>query len=382
MLIYPKIMKNIHFKITAKITLIYLIISVLSLNLLYANKKKDRYVLSKKSVLNFSAKAGTKLDIFNKYGTVVINTWQSDSIVVEVHVEARAKQKSDAQRILDRVEITHQQYKNDIRISSEFDTNQNEIIEWVRAFWQTAKNLVLDENNLQVNYTIYMPESANLIIENKFGDIIFGGDMYGELEVNLLHGNLKAEYIEGMTFLDMKFVKAEITYIKKSEIDIKFGNLEVKEATNLKLKNLSADVEIKKVQNLTITTRNARLAISEVDTLSGNSVFGRITVEKVNYDLSLDMQFGYLHIDSLPPSFQVLDVKAKSTDIDVVIGKKTNYQLELTGQNKHLTLPTYLQYIDRKNIGDRNVTISAFVGKQKSTKIIKIKADKGTLLIE
>ena len=330
---------------------------MLNLNLLYAKQKKDRYVLSKKSELTFAAKAGVNLDIFNKYGNIIINTWQRDSVVVEVNVEAKGKQKSDAQRILDRVEIVHQQYKNDLTISSEFDTKQNEVVEWVKSFWQSAKSLVLDENNLQVNYTIYMPESANLILENKFGDVIFGGDVYGKIELNLLHGNLKAAYMEGTTFLDMKFVKAEIASMKKAEIDIKFGDLELKEAKELKLKNLSADVEIKKVRKLNITTKNARLKISEVDSLSGTSVFGKIDVGKVNYDLSLDVQFGYLHIDSLPPSFQLLDVKAKSTDIEVLIGKKTNYQLDLTAQEKGLTLPIYLQYIDRQKVEDKNVKL-------------------------
>jgi hypothetical protein len=355
---------------------------MLSLNLLYAKQKKDRYVLSKKSELTFAAKAGVNLDIFNKYGTIIINTWQSDSIVVEVNVEAKGKQKSDAQRILDRVEITHQQYKNDISISSEFDAKQNEVIEWVKAFWQSAKSLVLDENNLQVNYVVYMPESANLIIENKFGDIIFGGDVYGKVEVNLLHGNLKAGYLEGTTFLDMKFVDAEITSMKKSEIAIKFGNLEVKEVSELKLNNLSADVEIKKAQKLNITTKNARLKVAEVDSLSGSSVFGKIDVGTVNYDLSLDVQFGYLHIDSLPPSFQLMDVKAKSTDIEVLIGQKNNYQLELTAQEKDLTLPTYLQYINREEVDDKNISLKAFIGKQQTKKRIKINADKGSVLIE
>lgn len=360
----------------------YLIISTLSINSLYANRNKNRHVLTKKMLLNFSAPKGTNIDLYNKYGTIIINTWQKDSVVVEVVVEAKGKHKSDAQRILERVEVTHQQFRDNITVETEFGNNENEVIEWVKSLWQSAKNLVLDENNLQVNYTIYMPESANLLIENKFGDIVFGGDIYGDLDINLLHGNLKAEYIEGKTFMSMSFSKVSIDFIKNAEIDIKFGSLDLKEAEELKLRNISADTQIKRVQKLDINTRNARLNVADVDTLSGNSVFGKIDVGKVNHELSLDVQFGYLHIDSLPASLQLLELDAKSSDIEILIGQKSNYQLELVSQEKNLKLPSYLQHVDKKHLDNKNIALKALIGKQKTTKLIKINTDRGSLLIE
>lgn len=230
----------------------------LALLLLLAGTKTfagDDFAVEKKKTYNktYSLTASQKVFIKNSFGSVVINNHKSSEVKVEVTIIAKASTEERAQDILDNISI------NDKAGSTvSFETK----IDNAKGNQRGRKG---ENQSMEVNYVVYMPESNPLELQNEFGKSEIGDrsgsteitQKFGELTVGALtnvdairveFGSISAEKLAGgktsFSYSEVKVksfsgaVKSTLEFCGKTRLG--FSN----EVTDVNINNSYSDIEI------------------------------------------------------------------------------------------------------------------------------------------
>ncbi|MBK6962631.1 MAG: hypothetical protein IPH20_01510 [Bacteroidales bacterium] len=135
----------------------------------------------------YRVKPGTLVQVSNKYGNANIMNWEKDSVRFEVSISVQSKQPS---------KLNKNSHFHRLR-----DGFNGQCYQCRTVFTTTAplsgrcgivcRKMVNTSNNLQIHYTVYMPEANPVKIENKFG-IIYLDSRKGKQDIILSNGDLQA----------------------------------------------------------------------------------------------------------------------------------------------------------------------------------------------
>ena len=117
---------------------------------------------------------------------------------------------------------------------------------------------------MQIDYTVWLPSTNNLKVENKFGDI-FIGDFKGEVEIDLSNGNLKSHDFENKLSLVLNFADATVNQIGTAQIECNYSDLYIKKAEMLRLNSKSSNFEIAELNDLNADSRRDKFRIRQAD---------------------------------------------------------------------------------------------------------------------
>jgi len=77
--------------------------------------------LTKHVSQSYKAEKDVTVDVSNKYGQVIINTWQKDSVKVEVEITAHGKNDDNVEKALKRIDLDFKQSGNFITLETVLD---------------------------------------------------------------------------------------------------------------------------------------------------------------------------------------------------------------------------------------------------------------------
>jgi len=168
----------------------------------------------------------TPLSINNRYGTVDVKTWSKNEIKVDITIRAVEASGSKADEIINSVSIEETKSPNNISLTTQIDKGQS-------SWW----NKVISSNNrgVQINYQIYLPQSNDLNVDNKYGAVILP-DLKGNVNIDVGYGSLTAGKLLGNTIsINSSYGSAKIAAVKDATLDFKYGSMDLGEANNVKL---------------------------------------------------------------------------------------------------------------------------------------------------
>ena len=157
-----------------------------------------------------------KLEIENSFGNVVINTWDKNQIKVDVEIGAKASSEEKAQEMLDEISVKDYQSGNTISWRTDIgDINDN----------RHGKRKNNDENDRKfyIDYTVYMPATNALNIENSFGKTKVP-DFNGQVNLTSKFGGLTTGKLANVDEIDVEFGEADLGPIHNGEITFKFNS--------------------------------------------------------------------------------------------------------------------------------------------------------------
>ena len=293
----------------------------------------------------FKVKKNTNIYIENKYGDIVIETWDKDSVYFDISVKVNAQDDGKAFDLLDRISFEGINSGQHLSFKTVFLPHKSKITNFFRTV------VSADRSNVDINYVVYMPAYNNLTIENKFGDI-FLPSFAGELDIMLSHGDLKAS--------SMKQADIEISYgdfnasnIEKGYLESKFGDVDINGTDHLRLDANGSDINIGKVNYLDVNINKGSLFVDNIDNLVGSISIAEVNLGTLMQSLDLDLKYTELTVSKVDPSCKTirLEQKASDTNIDV---KDLSYHLdaELKGgsiQSNRQSGDFTVQELDNKN---------------------------------
>jgi hypothetical protein len=291
----------------------------------------------------FHTPAGVTLHINNKYGEVKVNTWQKDSVKVEVRRTFIHSNRDQIEKLKNEIDISHSVASNLIRFETTFQQSGKRIFRNI----QEATNMVGNERNSRIEYAVTVPARTNISIVNKYGDVILP-NLSGKVSVDLSNGNLQVRKLSGSVNLVLAFGVAIIDELTTANLDLNFVELSLNKANNLTIRGNSSTIDIPEINTLELDSRRDKIKIGKVASISGTTYFSNIRTEHVTSYVNLTLTYG--EISKLNLSSQVTEciIVARTCNITLEIDRPMPYSILLKHHKGNLMLPETIKKSDQK----------------------------------
>nr|WP_143404162.1 hypothetical protein [Gaetbulibacter sp. 4G1] len=316
--------------------------------------------LTKKIEKTFEMTNAGELHLNNKYGNIIVNGWEQNSMKLTINIKVTNKKKDKAKDILDRIDTDIKEAGNFISIASEISDKNKSLFS---RYFNKVNPFDLDKSNVEINYTIYMPINAEIELTNKFGDVILE-NWTGKLKANLQHGDLWINEAITNANIDIKFGKLRAKSITYGSISLKNGNASIEESKDLLLKTSGSTIEIGNVADLELVSSKDEILIEQVGVIHGELMFSNAQISKVNSNIDLIMRVAELRVSKVNQPDAVVTINQESSDINLNISD-LEFKLDATLEQGLLRLPKTFSNINTTMIdkGKRIRKVNATYGK-------------------
>ncbi len=326
---------------------------------------------------------GTELvSLNNQFGKISVETWSKDRVKLAIEIKVKAENESQAQKIFKRISI---QFNNASDLIEAITVVHKEEKSW----WQWSS----ENTNFEINYTVFMPARASLIVKNKYGDVYLG-ELTGVVDLDLKYGNYQCDgFTDDCTF-SFKYSEGRINYAKQISGDIKYGSLTLIDADELIIESKYSNIDITTIGNIKAETgydnyiinkvgecilngKYNNVSINNADVLFVNSKYSKFDIGSVLSYLSFDVSYSEVNINHTDPSFSDIRLQGRYSDFDLTLGRNTSFQLDAKSEYAGITYPRDLT-ISHEREQSSVQEVKGWVGNQ-SAPMIKARLKYGSL---
>ena len=275
---------------------------------------------------SFKLRSGMSVSIMNKYGNVNVLPWEKDSVRIEVSMSAQSKQAAKVVKILSSIDCEMIATANLVSARTVFYDNST-------TFWKDvvsyAGQVINTSSNLQINYTVYMPVTTPVKIENKFGNVYLDNHR-ANVDITLSNGDLQARDFGGKLKLKLDFGSASLQDADNADLNINYSDLSLQKVNTLNLNSRSSTFEIEEASVIEMVSSRDKLNVRNCNTLNGDASFSRIRINTLETGCSVTAKYGELKLNSISRNFRSVYIKSEYTDVYLGVNSSSAYALDMT----------------------------------------------------
>ncbi len=350
-----------------------LVIAIILANVLYGQE-----VVSKKIEKTYDLTNTGEVYIDTKYGEVVINGWDKNTIQIIADVKVTHKKKEKANTLLDRITPTFRPTRNLVTIKTVIGEKNKSAFS---KYFNKVNPFDFDKGNVEINYTIYLPTTAEINLTNKFGDVIIS-DWQGKLKATLQHGDMWINENLNNATIDMKFGTLNAKSIAYGSMTFKNGEINIDESKILELNSSGTTVDVVKIGSLELRSNKDEITIEKVAKVNGQVKFSKIKLNEVHDRISLNTKLADIRVNRITNQNARIEFFQESSDININI-QGFEFQFDAMLEQGLLRIPTSFKNV-KTNVIDKNKKtreIKASYGKNQLGKI-SITGYKGVVIIK
>lgn len=338
-----------------------------------------QYSKTREMVKSFSIDKDTRIEIANKYGKIDIKTWDKDSVRFEIKISVEEKKPSKVEEALSEIDFNITNSQNYLIFTTEVDKNKSGLAKEIQRFKET---LLSSDGNIQIDYLVWMPNTNNLKVENKFGDI-FIGDFLGEVRIDLSNGNLKASDFTKPLDLTLNFADATINSIKQGRMECNFSQLYVKNLGAIRIISKSTEFDIREAENLNLNSRRDRFRIGQADIIDAEGSFSTFRISELTDRINIRTEYGDLEIENTVPDFSGIIVQSKNTDVSLYFEEDARFNYDFTLSKTELSLGSNMKAEEHEVSEDeKTVREKGYFGAQtNAAPKLNITAESGSITV-
>jgi hypothetical protein len=277
--------------------------------------------VSKEFHKEYKASASSTLDINNKYGDVVIQSWDKDQIVIDVKITVELPNKEKAEKLLSYIDVQFAENGDLVSAKTVIDDK------FSFTGWGG------DSKKFSIDYNIKMPASSALTLSNKYGNSDID-ELHGLVNMDIKYGNLTAG----------KLTRGNVKPF--SNINLAYGKGTIDEAGWLDLTiRYVGGFSIEKSQALLLDSKYSKLEVGETSSIVGESKYDNIKITKINNfvldngycdvnvgeltkKLTYNGSYGSFEVDNIPAGFETLETDTRYMGVKLAISESASYKLD------------------------------------------------------
>lgn len=239
----------------------------------------------------YTADGNDKLEISNKYGKVIVNTWNKNEFKVDVQIKAYAKDDEMVQKMVDNITISDRKDGDVVSFKTNFGDNNVS-----NSIWKLFSNMN-NNHKVEVNYIIYMPSKNALDIDNRYGATELP-DFEGKVSINSSYGSFAAKALtHSANEIRVHYGSADIESLSSCDLDVGYGSLE----------------------------------LGSVDKLNANISYSSVKIGKIRNSAEINARYaGGVQIDDLDKNFTNFSVNASYSGVKIGLANTTNADFDIT----------------------------------------------------
>jgi hypothetical protein len=329
--------------------------------------------VSKEFHKQYTAKKGVTLDLNNKYGDIVVQTSETDQVVIDVKVTVRYPNRERAEKLLSYIDV--QFSENPDRISAE--TVIDEKFNFTGWSGESRK--------FTIDYNVKMPVWMDLTLANKYGDTELD-DLTGLVNLMIKYGNLTASKLtrgneKPLSKLDLAYGKGTIDEANWLDITIRYcGNMTITKSQALLLDSKYSKLVFGTASSIVAETKYDNIRIDDINNLILDTGYADINIGTVTRKLKFDGSYSGLNIDRVPSGFESIEINARYTGVKIGIDESASYKLDGKVSYGGLKFNDENFNYKRRIIENNSTEVSGTVGKDESTaSTVTVVASYGTV---
>lgn len=324
----------------------------------------------------FKAPQSGKVEVINKYGEIIIQTWNTDSVKFNVLVRAEGKNSDAVNKSMDRVEIKFRTIGSTVSAVTEVSNGRG-------LFGNVMSEVegVIGSNKLVIDYEIWMPKGVMLSVENKYGDLYLT-DIDAKVDLDVSHGDIKAGMIGDLLNLNHSYGKADFKRIHSSIATLRGSEVNIEEANTLNIESGSSEIRIDKVNRIQLNSRNDKIYLMDVKEVMCEGSFTNLSTELIRGSARLDFSYGDIYLSRINKDFSSIDITGKSTDINLILDQASFIKTFIKGPEDRMILPNSMLLMQKEIFDDGRIALTGDVGNTNTRHSkLMINADGGELII-
>ncbi len=255
--------------------------------------------VTKRIAKNYKIADDTKISISNKFGDVVIRIWDKDEIDIKVEIEARGRNESRTQKILDAIEVNFTDH--------------------ISAGLLSVKTVVGNTGNnasFSINYEISMPGENPLQLTNTFGSV-FMGSYRGDLQLRVKYGQFMAENLANADLtIAFSSSRGEVEALSAGRLDLSYSKMTLDEVGDVRIESKFSDIDIEHAGNIKLEARYGDIDIGSVKSLDGELQFVGLDIAYLSDRLVLEGRYGDgIRIDKISKDFKEIDIESEFSTV-------------------------------------------------------------------
>ena len=264
---------------------------------------------------SFQISKEAQLQVSNKYGNITIVTWNKNEINFDIQIVGKADRADDAQKLADRADIKFSQTGNMVSAETIFSEIKN----------------IRGNQSTEVNYTISLPESVSMDLNNKYGNIQLENTSQ-KFTCNVKYGNLWANLLTGKSSIDCKYGNIKAVQITTGNITLGYGNLSVDKADDLIVSTSYSKVKIGSINKLDATSKYDNYDMGTVGSMKLTSgSYGNFYLAKLTGSfVAPDIRYGKIRIPEIASDFDNIEINAGYTNIKLGISKQASCKADFS----------------------------------------------------
>ena len=337
----------------------------------HAHDFKGRHTKEKTIRKEFKVNADALLKIDNSYGNLVLNSWDEDRVVIEVHITANGNDEDKVQRKLDEINVAFEASADMVSARTIFEKSSS----W--AWWGKNNNV-----NMQINYTVKMPAKNSVNLSNDYGNITLDR-VDGHARISCDYGSLDLGELRGRNNqLSFDYTsKSRIGYMNSGEIRADYSGFTIEKAGDL---NISADYTnstVVKMENLVYSCDYGNLEVEDAGNISGNGDYVNVRLGSIHGKVDIGANYGSVKIGMMAEDAGDIDLRTDYTGIKIGYSPAYHFDFEIA-----------TEYAGVKGKEDFTINISkeknssryykGYYGSEGSGRYIRIKSDYGSVSFE
>jgi hypothetical protein len=265
--------------------------------------------------------AGTKtLEISNRYGDVVIQSWDKDQIVIDVKVTVEMSNKEKAQKVLDLIDVQFSEGTNVISAKTEIDDKFN------FTGWG-------DSRKFSIDYNIKMPVKTDLSLTNKYGNTDID-ELHGFLTLDIKYGNITAGKltrgnVKPLSNLNIAYGKGTIDETGWLDLTERYvGSMDIAKSTAILLDSKYSKISLGETSSVVGESKYDNIRIENIKNLVLENGYTQVNIGELTKKLTYTGSYGSFSVDRVPAGFESLEVETHYMGVKLGIEESASYRLE------------------------------------------------------
>ncbi|MBE0653556.1 MAG: hypothetical protein IH594_07145 [Bacteroidales bacterium] len=299
----------------------FLLLFLMPLTILQA----QTFTEQERHVRTYPVSPNSNIEVNNKYGKIYVKTWQKDSVKFEIDLNISSNSLTRLHKVKNSISFDFTTSRYYITAITNFGSAGNQIYTELKNL---SDALIPGKNTIEINYTVYCPESVNLSLINKFGDIYID-DLRGEINVSLSNGDLKVNSISGISRIELNFGNGMINHLTDANLSVSYSDMKIKSAEKLSINSKSSTLHIDDADLLKLDSRRDKYFITRVYSIHTVANFSQLWMEEVNYDSHMNLKFGSLTIDKVRAGFSGIDIVSEYADLNLHFDADASFKADI-----------------------------------------------------
>lgn len=307
----------------------------------------------------YTAGANTTLDISNRYGDVVIQSWEKDQVIIDVKVTVELPNREKAEKLISYIDVQFSESPDLISAKTVIDDKFN-----FSGWGNSSKKFSID-------YTIKMPVRIALTLANKYGDTDID-ELHGLMNLDIKYGNLTAGKltrgnVKPLSKLNLAYGKGSINETGWLDITVRYcGNLDIKTSQALLLDSKYSKLSLGQTSSVVGESKYDNLRIESINNLDLDNGYSDVNIGTLAKKLDYNGSYGSFSVERVPAGFESINVGVRYMGVRLGIEEGASYNLEAKVSYGGLKYNEQ-NFKNQRRIAENNSTeVTGVMGKEES----------------